>query len=402
MARKAAHSMLRPLLWTCLAAVVVQPGSSVAAPSGPMMDEREVLLESGVPASPHAIIPSPDGGYVIVGEIAEAAWATRVDPNLRVVWRHKLDHPSFVPAEGASEYFGAVILPDNSVLLCGYLDAGRLKTPNPVGLLTRITSKGEVLSKRQVTPLNDDSFEIGYIRGCSATTDGIIAVGNATQVTGDGPHRALSNFLWVLGLTKDADIVWQKSLPNADGAAVEQISLLANSKLLVQVGGGFVLLERGGDVAGKLAVDNAILARSIAADSTVRIVSDFGTATVTELGDHLQEISRITGTSLGIIVRRAYRLADGTFALFGTKPDSSGSSYTAAIARLNGDLSSSNVVTLGPAYSSPQIEDAIPTGVPGEFATVRLVVPIKHLVGASETRLGLGLAFVRYPVPKAR
>jgi hypothetical protein len=82
---------------------------------------REVLLETGVSVAPHAIIRTPDGGYVIAGALHESeAWATRVDANMRVVWRHQVAHPSSLPIEGASVYEAAVALPDDTTLLCGH------------------------------------------------------------------------------------------------------------------------------------------------------------------------------------------------------------------------------------------------------------------------------------------
>ena len=80
--------MLRRLLWTCLAVVAAQPLNSVAGTIGTVIVEREVLLESGVPASPNAIIPTPDGGFVIVGKIAEAEYARRARFRLRQTWSH--------------------------------------------------------------------------------------------------------------------------------------------------------------------------------------------------------------------------------------------------------------------------------------------------------------------------
>jgi hypothetical protein len=100
---------------------------------------REVLLEAGVSVAPHAITQTADGGYVIAGALHESdAWATRIDANMHVVWRHKVAHPSSTPAEGASVYEAVVSLPDDTTLLCGHEDIGALRTPYIVGLLTRI------------------------------------------------------------------------------------------------------------------------------------------------------------------------------------------------------------------------------------------------------------------------
>jgi hypothetical protein len=387
---------LQYLLCACLLALVIQLIGPAEAANRAVIIARDVLLESGSATSPNAIIRTPDGGYAIVGSIASAAWAIRVDSNFRVLWRHTVDHPALAPADGASGYTGAVVLPDNSVLLCGFL-AGRTGTAsNDFGLLTRISPSGQVISNRQVTPLNDESFKLATIDLCTATDEGIIAVGNALQVTGDSKLRTANRFIWIFRSDSNtAEMQWQKLVENPDGGAVEQILRLPNSDLAIQIGDGMVLIDREGNLKDRRSQSNEILVKSITPDPAIHTMSGYGVATTTLLNDRLQEISRIKGVQFGIIARRAYRLGDGTIALFGTKPDGTGA-YTAAAASLAPGLSSSSAITLGPDVSSPGVMDAVPTGVEGEFATVRLVVPTKHLFGPSEDRLGLGLTFVRF------
>src|ERR1039457_228501 len=51
---------------------------------------REIFLENGIPAQPSALVQTLDGGYVVVGHIGsvKSAWATGVDRDGKVQWRH--------------------------------------------------------------------------------------------------------------------------------------------------------------------------------------------------------------------------------------------------------------------------------------------------------------------------
>ncbi len=80
-------------------------------------------------------------------------------------------------------------------------------------------------------------------------------------------------------------------------------------------------------------------------------------------------------------------------ALFGNEEE--GGPHTAAIAWWRHDLTRNETFVFKPTFASAEISDAVPSGVPGEFATVRLVVPARHTLSPSETRLGLLLTFVK-------
>jgi hypothetical protein len=72
--------------------------------------------------------------------------------------------------------------------------------------------------------------------------------------------------------------------------------------------------------------------------------------------------------------------------------------FTAAVGYLSKDLSAFETYvfkTEGQAWSD-RVAGAVPTGTPGEFATVRTVVPPPLRSGDPDPRLGIGLDFIRF------
>jgi hypothetical protein len=359
---------------------------------------REVFLEEGVAASPRAIIRTADGGYVIAGALHDnQAWATRIDGNMKVIWRHEVPHPSLTPAEGSSVYESAIALPDDTTLLCGFWNVGRLGAPNVVGLLTRIDASGRVLDQRQVVPLGDSSYQLTYIRKCVHTIDGIAVVANSTQILGTGAVRSSKQILWLLGLSPTGVLIWQKVIPRDSQSVPSSLRVLPNSDLLVRSGYyEIILFDRVGSTIMEKKGPPGTLMRSIEPEESSRIISqsvDASSFVVTTLGSNLQEIDRKTGRFSDFIVRQAYELTGGDLALFGSEDE--GGAATAAVGWLHHDLKDMQTLVFKPTFGSFWIVDAVPTETPGEFATVRLVLPTKHNLSPSETRLGLLLSFIQ-------
>jgi hypothetical protein len=359
---------------------------------------REVLLEEGVAASPRVIIRAVDGGYVIAGALHDnQGWATRIDRNMNVIWRHEVPHPSLTPAEGSSVYESAVALPDDTTLLCGSWDVGRLHAPNVVGLLTRIDASGRVLDQRQVVPLGDNSYKLTYIQKCVRTNEGIAVVANATQILGTGPVRSSKEILWLLGLSPTGEMIWQKVIPRDSQSVASSLRVLPNSDLLVRSGyDETILFDRVGSTITEKKTPPGILMRSIEPDESSRIISqsvDSSPIVVTTLGSNLQEIVRKTGRPSDFKVKQAYEMTGGDLALFGLEDE--GGASTAAVSWLRHDLQDMQTYIFKPTFGSAWIVDAVPTETPGEFATVRLVLPAKHNLSPSETRLGLLLSFIQ-------
>ena len=388
-------------LFTAAAAaaiVMAFPGQSVAAENH-IQVTREILLESGYGITPNAIIRTPDRGYVIVGWYARnQTWATRVDVNSRVLWRY-LGEP--VGPEGAhgSNFRGAVLLSDDSVLACGHTTGGPADRPQSVGLLTRLGLHGEVLNRREVqpsldgTPLNGG----GELKACLRTPSGIVAIGETAYWTSTStPFRKYHGYFWLLGIDPGGQVSSQKLIPQPLRAAGQPMSDIVDALALSN--GDVVIQTRSPDLI-ELNANGAVRTRSSV--SLLRNASgEWPRGAENELivetaADRFQrlapnsEVGRVPFDS-----QRAYLLADGSIALFGGEAGCGGT--TAAVAWIRSDLRSKESHVFRPTCATAMVEDAIPTGKPGEFATVRLVGPVGHTLSPGEKRLGVVLTFIQF------
>jgi hypothetical protein len=381
------------LLIACLATNIAISESACAASHIEIV--RDVLFERGVAISPQAITSTPDGGFVIVGTIGVAqAWAIRIDSNMHVMWRQTLEHPDPAPGIGASVYTGAVVLHDNSVLLCGWLDTGLHK--KLVGVLTRVGSRGEVIDQSQVIPMNDELFKSGYLLGCAASNDGIAVVGNATRFEGIGsPTPTMTHYLWYLEVDRSGVLMSQKVTPVGDNTDPKpQFSITTNGDVAVSVFKGNVLLDHEGILKQWRVGNPNFILQNTTPQRMIQMISESGKAAVTTLDSNFREVATTKGVPMGMFATRAYATPNG-IAVFGYRADQNGAT-TAAIGWLRSDLSANEVYTFDPISSSPEVRGATPTGVAGEFAFVRLILPQTQLFGPDENRIGLLLTFVRY------
>jgi hypothetical protein len=129
---------------------------------------------------------------VIAGSKGQA-WATRVDSVGNVQWRHE----AHVSERGSGEYAGAAILPDDSVVLCGYQ---RLPEQGPgriAGLLTHVDKTGRVINERLIEPNDGKYHGLNHLTAC-------VVLGNEILVFGDTYLResnAMSGWILVLDAT---------------------------------------------------------------------------------------------------------------------------------------------------------------------------------------------------------
>jgi hypothetical protein len=373
--------------------------AAVRAETGHITITHEVLLEEGVAADPRAIIRTDDGGYVIAGALHDnQAWATRVDSNMKVVWRHELAHPSLVWGEGMSVYESAVALSDNTTLLCGYSDIGALRAPNVVGLLTRIDARGKVLTQGHLIPMKDTDFKLAYLRSCSKTADGAAALGITTHIIGTGPQAEVKKFLWLLGLNRTGELSFDKVVETDDQSAPTKLVALFNSDLLIRTGSGkTILLDRSGSIKMRRDGTAGLLVKSGESQRELRFLSESAEGSpflLTTFDSNLKENDRKVGRGSNFVVKQVYVLAGGDFALFGYADD--GGAATAAVSWLRHDLQDTQTLIFKPTFGSPWVVDAVPTGMPAEFATARLILPARHMLSRSETRLGLLLTLIQF------
>jgi len=356
---------------------------------------REVLLESGRFPTPHALIQTKEGGYVVTGIDANKPWATRTDPEGNVQWRHVVPPAKDGTQSGAygvgyGVYAGAATMDDDSTLLCGNTDIGWRDKPLIMGMLTRIDKSGQAISHRLFYPQGDERFHLNYLRKCIRWGDGFAVIGQTS--------RSVGPFFWVLALDAKGDTKWEKLLP---GQGTLEVLTLSNHDLILSQpslnGTKIVRLDATGAIQAQRIIPDGVVVRSTVPDSVIHLISGVGgRTTLRTLNERLEDVGYLAGNAA--LIHRApintnadYMLPNHALFLFGYQRERE--VHTATIARLSADLNDLQTFSFQPLWVSAWVDDAVSTGKPGEFATVRTVRRLPHW--PDEKRVGLVLAFIR-------
>ena len=288
------------------------------------------------------------------------AWAIRVNSEGKPIWEY-VDGPNHDwndLSNRGQRFVGAVDLPNQATLLCGVkLDADRSR----IAFLVRVRQDGSIIDERQLQPSR--SGDVAAIR-CTKWSDGIAVVGAVTGKPAIG---------WLVKLDAEGNFVWEKfddhygygDVAEALGGGLFMISYFGDTFL--------VKIDSEGKILGRqtLAGNEQHLIQTLAPPLTPRVALMMSTVeTEVESFDealggpsHKRKLSNAG-------VKKALELKDGSVLIFGSQFRHGAT--TASITVLNVDGSSKDF-TLEPAYQSPWFIDAVPSGVPNEFAMVRVV-----------------------------
>jgi hypothetical protein len=330
--------------------------------------EREVMLEKGNDVTPSAIISTSDGGFVITGlsNGQTAAWATRVNAQGEVLWRYldtRIENPR---GRSQSVFKGAVMLPDDSVLLCG----SKILSTGQVGLLTRIDASGSVKEQKNLYPKADEKLHWARFDRCIPWSDGIALVGTVA-----GEPKAVG---WLIKLDARGQQQWEIIGP--DFIADDAIETSDHSLILASadIGTFKVALVRV-DSLGHAKARRIIACKSACGKFVLFHHSPltppprtFAFATVEqhttalyELDLNINDIRPVKNID-SIVPKRGYKLADGSLVTFGSTE--TGGVYNASIG-LVGAKGGLTVYNFPPIWSanglqideeSVAVEDAIP------------------------------------------
>jgi hypothetical protein len=359
---------------------------------------REILLEGGTPGVPRAITQTRDGGYVIVGSKGKA-WATRVDSEGRVQWRHE----AFVFERVGGEYTGAATLPDDSVILCGYQNVLTDTLHKTVGLLTHLDKAGRVIDERLIEPNDGKPHWSSHLNACVLVGDDVVVIGGSYGSERPWPV----SFGWILTLDAKGNIKQEKFSPVSTSHTTHPIlRVVADRNIVFNTGispseSGMpdavrvVRVDPNGVIKAQAIIPGtAIQVVPTVLDTVIRLLpSSPKIGKLTTLDAQLNTIDQVSEQAKFIISKRAFYLPDRALVLFGGQ-EYHGNSFTASIAWISPDLNQKSDLIIEPALASTAIVDAVPTGVPGEFATIRTVSPMSEM-GRNDTRLGVVLAFVQ-------
>ena len=360
---------------------------------------RSVFLERGQSVEPHALARTKDGGYVIAGRLAGFPWATRVNAQGEVQWRYlaSIVLPKAGEPAGDSLFTGAVTLPDDSTLLCGYRSRGVTKI---TGLLTHISPHGRVLSAQTLYPNNDHRYVLNYLQRCVRWGRGVAVIGTTDYVWGHSEPRHDITYFWLLKLDDKGKIQWQKLIP--DIGASQVLALPGRNLLLAWTPFGkteLVRLDSNGaiKVRGSVPEELLVVHPSTAGSTVLSLVSALSKPhlSLRTVNAGLSEVAHRRGDRIAVVTRKAYRLPDHALALFGdTTPPEYGGMLLSSIAWVSPDLRYREVFNFKPG--SVWIADAVPTGKPGEFATVHQAEPMQRpFEPLDRSQWGIVLSFVR-------
>jgi hypothetical protein len=371
--------------------------SSTATAADHISITREVLIESGTNprggVKPNAIVQTHEGGYVIAGA-SNGAWAARVAPSGAVQWRHT----GTLYSSGRQTYLGAAMLANDSTVLCGYAHVQDEEGSRGMGLITVVDKSGHVTGEKSIRPEKQEGYAFFGFTACATIGDEVVLIG---QLAGEGERR-----FWLVILDGKGDIKFEtivrgmfggdlvRVMPNNDFVLMEKQkspgSNLYESRRIVR-------MDIHGAIKAEKIIPQALLpVTSVPEDSSPRFIwTDDGFGHLLILDSQLSEIRRVDGTERLLITNRAYSLSDGSLVLLGGQKYE-GNTFTASIAWLNRDLNQKQTLVIEPTLASNEIVDAVPTGKPGQFATVRSVGPTyHHLLGRDEKRLGVALTFIQ-------
>ncbi|MGE0113801.1 MAG: hypothetical protein AB7T07_02790 [Steroidobacteraceae bacterium] len=366
---------------------------------------REVLLREG--REPRRIIRVEDG-YIIVGSGRQGGTAIKTDLQGKKTWSFFLPHES--EAAGPSEwpiFTGVVALQNGNTLLCGYQSkAGEgirrgetLWGGAFVGLLIRLDSNGRLLDKREVFPHGDSGSRLNYIQNCVPLGDGAVVLGTALGFSDES-----KNGHWMIGLSAEGEIQWEKIMQPDAGASVPyglpvmlpggiMVPLHSNTRNFTQL----IRIDANGEITAQQAYQETLYTvLSEQSERTVQLLAQkptkASTTLMVTLDENLQELSRAQIKANAATIK--YRLVDGSYVLFDLH-DNFGGAAVPSIQRVSADLVQFREAKLKPEAELSSIRDAVPTGMPGEFAVVRQILHGFDNKTSLEEGAGIGLQIVK-------
>jgi hypothetical protein len=306
-----------------------QAGIFAAAPSS-IGIERQVVVP-GPGGRPSALTRTKDGGYVVVGAWG-VAWAVHTDANGQSLWKYEEPKSPGVKSLYQSEFHSVVALSDGGALLCGEAttEAHRAGT----ALLVRMDADGHMVEHRTDFLKNGNEIFSSTVHKCIAWGDGFAVTGAKTTDQG---------LFWLARLDKNGVLEWEISgadVPGFNALAISDGSLVVMGNI-AGVNGHLTIVRVNteGSVLDKRTMDY-VNAKGVRADDSTGVINLVAvdakdSNTVLSLDSHLKDARHsVEAGSLSIRDGCAYRLSDGSIALFGNK-FVNGNEYRSAIGRVN-------------------------------------------------------------------
>lgn len=375
---------------------------------------KTVYLEKGAIVDPKAIVRGHDNGLIIVGSIdhkaqPKNAWATKTDNEGKVLWRYSLPPREPLPNFEGPEYSSAAMMPDNSVFLCG----GMPLSKEGHGLLTHMDKDGKVLSEKLISP---EGMNGGGAYACTAWKDGVLflgVTGTWEKVEATATHPAIythHSFYWIAYFDANGEKKWEKLIPSIKVGFnyISPLQITADGGVAFVatrygIGSQVVRMDNDGKIKeSKIFNEQFVLLQPTYSDTHLWLISTTtNKMSIVKLNDKLEEISHLTETQVPGVIHTAYRLADGSLMLFGSQYHF-GTIYYAVAMRVDPNLKHMQTLDLSVRGESYWINDAVPLGKPGEFATIRRAIKTKDIginptdAQLDDVRRGIALDFINF------
>jgi hypothetical protein len=365
------QGIVRLVCWTVLSMI---PMSARAESKGLIVIEREMVLAKGTGGDPQVIIRNRDDGFLVAGAASGLAYAARVDAAGTVKWEYR-DTEDVGPSikEPSSSFQGAIVLPDDSVLLCG----NKRIEKSQVGLFVRIDPSGKRVDRQYLRPHKDLKYFFTNIKKCLPWGDGFAVLGDSDAGLQGGGYTG-----WLVKLDKNGKSEWEKT--GRDFAARNVIETSNHDLVLAMLSGDstgsskLVRIGSSGDVLAQRVIPDSpflFFVASVVPRDTIMLANlNSPMTTLYTLNLAFNDVVPPKKIET-ILFDRAYELPNHSLAMFGkvevTVLGIGDNSFTAAVARVDpsGKLGSAHLFK--PNYESLRVIDAVPGPIAGEFVAVR-------------------------------
>jgi hypothetical protein len=373
-ASKRAVAAVRVPIWVTLATLLASTLFVSAANARETIQiDRSIILRAGPPSNQYPpgayqVLRADDGDYIVSGAVNLSdteAWASRLDPTGHARWQF-IDGPADAWKKGTpnlNRFVGAIVLPDNSTLLCG---TSHLPDHKPVVLLIYISTDGKLIKEIHLIP---DGYEQASLGSCFKWGDGFGLIGVAREASPDPRHPKFAG--WLCKLRFPGTIVWNKFDDNfLSGDVIETpehglLIMTSNSKgtKISRVDSEAVLEAQHDVPAGAYFIRPVLPASQI----NVGYMVDTFQTEFARFDRDLRDSPHVVKVN-NVGIKKGYALADGSLIVFGSAFTSNA---VPNVARIYKDSSLTNFAA-APPMEGGWINDAVPDGLPNHYVSVRI------------------------------
>lgn len=343
---------------------------------------KQINFEQNYAVRPTRMAATNDAGYVIVGTLFSSGWATRLDKEGGVVWRHVSIEPP-IGSMDRTYYTGVVMLRDDSTIICGYRNARTGTHLVQVGVLLHISASGAVLYEQEIFPADDQTRTLSYLTLCAPVENQVFALGH-TYYDVNGNMQGAS---WEIVLDEHGEIKKNQTKDDFVVSGLTQ-SMTSRGSHLYFLGVSredpydgpnkskihVVRMNAKGEKSSEFLVpEYSIFLEKNGLDQDIEVINEnpFKPLQLTKKSGNADGVVSKIGFAPQIQSKRSFQLPDGSIAEFGLDYLYGGGMHLSAVGWISADRTSSEHYIFSPSGTSYGIADALPTRDPRVFATVR-------------------------------